>query len=150
MTSKLKWVAESPARWDENKRRIVGEAPAGVFDRRYRELADGDVLGGEWWRVEEDGEVVGYGWMDVVWGDAEVLLATAPGKEGRGIGRFILRELEREAGARGLNYLYNVVRPTHPDAKKVTAWLVKHGFKASEDGSLLRSVVHREEGQARR
>lgn len=123
-----------------------GEAPLGIFDRRYRELPDGEVLAGDWWRVEENGEAVGYGWLDVVWGGAEVLLATAPGKENRGIGRFILRELEREAGARGLNYLYNVVRPTHPNGKSVTDWLVKRGFKASEDGSLLRAVGHREGG----
>jgi N-acetylglutamate synthase-like GNAT family acetyltransferase len=146
MASKLEWVAEKSARWDENKRRIVGEAPVGVFDRRYRELSEGEVLAGDWWRVEEDGEVVGYGWLDVVWGDAEVLLATAPGKENRGIGAFILKELEREAGSRGLNYLYNVVRPTHPDGKNVTDWLVKRGFKLSEDGSFLRAVVHRESG----
>lgn len=144
MTSKLTWIPENSARWDQNKKRIVGDAPVGVFDRRYRKLSNGEVLAGDWWRVEENGEVVGYGWLDVVWGGAEVLLATAPGNENRGVGQFILRELEREAGARGLNYLYNVVRPTHPDGKQVTDWLVKRGFRPSEDGSLLRAVAPRE------
>lgn len=133
----LKWVHESPAHWDRDKKRIVGDIPAGIFDRRYRERKEGELLPGEWWRVEDDGEVVGYGWLDVVWGDAEILLATAPGARGRGVGSFTLEQLEREARSRGLNYLYNVVRPTHPDASAVTRFFEARGFEASEDGSLV-------------
>lgn len=137
----LKWIRENPARWDEDKKRIIGEAPAGIFDRRYRELETGELLPAEWWRVEDDGRVVGYGWMDVVWGDAEILLGTRPDATGKGVGSFILRELEREARASGLRYLYNVVRPTHPNKDAVTSWLRSRGFHASEDGSLLRALV---------
>ena len=57
----LKWIHESPAKWDEGKQAVVGEAPAGIFDRRYAELAPGDLVPGEWWRVEDSGVVVGYG-----------------------------------------------------------------------------------------
>ena len=32
MTTPLIWIAESPARWDAGKARIVGDAPAGVWD----------------------------------------------------------------------------------------------------------------------
>ena len=53
----------------------------------------------------------------------------------------LLPELEREATARGLNYLYNLVRSTHPRASEVTAWLAKRGFHASEDGRLLRRTT---------
>lgn len=137
----LEWIRESPAKWDESKERIVGNAPPGIFDRRYRELEKGEMVPGEWWRVESDGKVVGYGWLDVVWGDAEILLATEPESRGRGVGGFILGQLEKEARARGLNYVYNVVRPTHPQAKELTAWLEKRGFEASEDGSLMRAIV---------
>ncbi len=137
----LSWVRESPAAWDEDKRRIVGRAEPGIFDRRYAELEAGAMPPGEWWRVEEDGRVVGYGWLDVVWGDAEILLAAAPDARGRGVGAFILRELEREAHGRGLNYLYNVVRPTHPRREEVSAWLKKRGFQPSEDGSLLKATA---------
>jgi len=141
----LRWIPESPARWDEPKQRIVGAAPTGMFDSRYSESIPGALIPGEWWRVEEDGEVVGYGWMDVTWGDAEILLATAPQAQGRGVGAFVLHGLEREARARGLNYLTNVVRPTHPDRSGITQFLEKRGFIASEDGRHLRSVVPREE-----
>jgi N-acetylglutamate synthase-like GNAT family acetyltransferase len=137
----LSWVRESPATWDDEKRRIVGGATAGIFDRRYGELEVGAMPPGEWWRVEESGEVVGFGWLDVVWGDAEILLATAPDARGRGVGTFILRQLEREAHERGLNYLYNVVRPTHPDRERVSAWLAARGFQPSEDGSLLKATA---------
>jgi len=138
----LEWIRESglPV-WDADKKRIVAGAPAGVFDTRYGQLAAGEQVPGEWWRVEEDGETVGYGWLEVVWGDAEILLAVAPDAQGKGVGTFVLEHLEREANERGLNYLTNVVRPTHPEAGKVTAWLQKRGFKASEDGRLLRGVV---------
>lgn len=148
MSSSFRWISESPARWDESKRKIIGDAPAGTFDRRYRELRDGELLGGEWWRVEDGGVIAGYGWLDVVWGDAEILLAVAPEARDRGVGTFILGELEREAGARGLNYLYNVVRPTHPSAGEVSAWLEQRGFRRSEDGSLLRAVIQGEKGGA--
>jgi N-acetylglutamate synthase-like GNAT family acetyltransferase len=134
------FIPESPSYWDAEKASIIGEAPPGIFDRRFRQCRAGDLLPGEWWRAEENGRVVGYGWLDVSWGDAEILLATAPSARGRGIGTFILDHLEGEARARGLNYLYNLVRPTHPDGKNVTAWLVKRGFRAADDGNLLRAV----------
>ena len=64
----------------------------------------------------EDGDrVVGYGWLDDVWGDAEILLAVEERARGTGAGAFALARLEEEAAARGLNYVVNVVRDTHPD-----------------------------------
>ena len=141
----LDWIREKPARWDDDKQRIVGDAPPGVFDRRYSTLEIEQLIPGEWWRVEEGDKIVGYGWLDVVWGDAEILLATDPSAQGHGVGSFALDRLEAEARSRGLNYLYNVVRPNHPDAPAISAWLEKRGFKASEDGSLLRALVPRGE-----
>ena len=139
----LSFIRESPALWNADKRRIIGGAPAGIFDDRLRACADGDMLPCEWWRVEEGdgGRVVGYGWLDVSWGDGEILLATDPELEGRGIGTFILEHLEREAKLRGLNYLYNVIRPTHPHADRLNGWLAKRRFGASEDGRLMRAIL---------
>jgi GNAT superfamily N-acetyltransferase len=135
---KLEWIEERPPTWDEGKERIVGEAPAGIF--ALGPFSPGDLLAGEWWRVEDAGRVVAYGWMDTVWGDAEVLVAVDPSEHGRGIGAFVFDQLEREAAERGLSYMHNVVRPTHPDAAEVTAWLERRGFKASSDGLLRRRV----------
>lgn len=138
----LSWIRERNAVWNADKARIVGRAPAGIFDTRYGSLAEGQLVPGEWWHVEDDGRVVAYGWLDVNWGDAEILLATEHEAQGRGVGTFVLKHLELEARARGLNYMYNVVRPTHPEGEAVTAWLVKRGFETASDGRLLRAVPY--------
>lgn len=137
----LKWIQESPPYWDADKARIVGGAGAGIFDAALTEQDEGTLLPSDWWRVEEDGRIVGYGWMDVTWGDAEILLAVEPEARGHGVGTFILERLETEARERGLHYIYNVVSETHPLHAEVTAWLRARQFTASEDGKLLRAVV---------
>lgn len=139
----LSWKAEDQPRWDADKARIIGGAPTGVFDARFARFEEGDSVPGNWWRVEDDGKTVGYGWLDVVWGDAEITLATADDAQGKGVGSFIVDKLEQEAHERGINYLYNTVRPTHPDRDAVTAWLKKRGFTPSEDGSLFRTLTHK-------
>jgi len=139
----MEWIHENPARWDTGKARIIGESAPGIFDSRLRQCKEGDLIPCDWWRVQDGAEIVGYGWLDVSWGDAEILLATSPEAQGRGVGSFIVDQLEREADRRGLRYLCNVVRATHPDGEKVAAWLGKRGFEASEDGRLLRAVVPR-------
>lgn len=135
----LQWIRENPAQWDDTKSRIVGGAPEGVFDLSH--FKAGDVAPGEWWRVEDGDAVVGYGWMDCTWGDAEILLAVDPAKQRGGIGTFILDRLEEEAGARGLNYLYNEVRTTHPEGEALTKWLTARKFAPSHDERLLKRQV---------
>lgn len=135
----MKWIAENPPHWDETKQQLIGGAPAGIFD--FGAHQPGELIPGEWWRVEDDDGIAGYGWMDCTWGDAEILLAVAPGRQGAGVGSFILDQLEREAAGHGLNYLYNFVRPTHPDRAGITAWLGKRGFERSHDDDLLKRPV---------
>lgn len=134
----LAWIHEDTPRWDAGKAEIVRGAPAGIFD--LPKASPGELAPGEWFRVEDDGKLAGYGWMDCTWGDAEILLAVAPNCRGRGVGAFILDQLEHEAAARGVNYLYNAVRPTHPDRVRVTEWLESNGFRPSGDGLLKRRV----------
>jgi GNAT superfamily N-acetyltransferase len=136
----LECIAEHSPVWDEDKARIVGGAPAGIFDTHYATLALGEMVPGEWWRAEDRGSVVGYGWLDVSWGNADLLIATDVEARGRGVGTFILNELDREVSLRGLNYLCNVVRPTHPEREEVSRWFVKRGFAIVEDGRLARAV----------
>lgn len=135
----LSWKPERPALWDEAKRAVVGAAPEGSLPDY--ETSPGSAAPGDWWRVEREGEVVGYGWMDVVWGDAEILLAVAPEAQGSGVGTFILEKLEEEARSRGLNHIYNTVRPTHPERQKIMGWLTKRGFAGRGDHEQLRRVV---------
>jgi GNAT superfamily N-acetyltransferase len=135
----LKWITENPPQWDETKQRLIGQAPDGIF--AAADHVSGALIPGEWWRVEDGDEITGYGWMDCTWGDAEILLAVAPGRQGAGVGTFILDQLEKEAAGRGLHYMYNVVRPTHPDREGLSAWLVKRGFARAHDDDLLRRPV---------
>ena len=65
-----------------------------------------------------------------------------PAHRGEGVGTFILEGLEREAAARGLHYLYNVVRPEHAEREAVTRWLVARRFAPASDGLLRRRVAH--------
>jgi len=131
-----RWIHEAPARWDAGKEAVLGGAPAGALD--VEALRGAGILPGDWWRVEEDGRTVAYGFMDAVWGDAEILVAAGPGAQGQGVGAYVLERLEEEARARGLRYLYNVVPPTHPRGAEVTRWLTSRGFKSSEEGGVLR------------
>lgn len=135
----LTWVRDEQPRWDPDKQRVVGAAPVGVFPLDY---ADGDGLTGEWWAVStDDGTVVGYGWLDSMWGDAEILLAVDPAAQHRGVGSFILEQLEQEAASRGLNYVYNVVRPTHPERERVHDWLAIRGYRGDDRDAALRKHV---------
>jgi ribosomal protein S18 acetylase RimI-like enzyme len=125
------WHSEgSPPRWDEDKIRVVGAAPAGLFGS-LRALAPGAMLPGDWWRVTDEEQVVGYAWMDVTWGDAEILLAVDPAAQRRGIGTYALDRLDEEAGRRGLRYLYNVVPAAHPAPDALTGWLERRGFAST-------------------
>jgi GNAT superfamily N-acetyltransferase len=136
----LTWHREAPAHWNADKQRIVGGAPPGVF--AIGPFAGGAIVPGDWWRVEDDGRVVGYGWMDHSWGDAEVLLAVDPAAQDAGVGTFVLDRLEDEAAAQGINYLYNVVPERHPDPDGLERWLQRRGFVASHEGGLLKRTVH--------
>jgi len=144
--SELKWIHESAAQWDAGKEALVGRAPEGIFETS--QFTPGELVPGEWWRVEDGGRVVGYGWMDCTWGDAEILLVVDPGERGRGIGSFILDQLEREARDRGLNYLYNVVPASHPEPRRLATWLGRRRFSPFDGGRLMRRVLPpRSEGE---
>ncbi len=135
------WIAEPTPRWDARKADAF--APAGPALHGLGAPADGEVLGDAWWRVEADGEVLGYGRLDDTWGDAEVLVAVVSEHRGRGVGAWAMDRLEQEAAARSLNYVYNVVPVAHPEGDAVTAWLIARGFAASGSGELRRRVTAR-------
>ena len=136
----LTWTKENSPRWDADKQRVFG--PAELAAVGLAEPAPGEPVADEWWRVTDDDQVAGYGWLDTEWGDARITFMVAPGQRGRGVGAFILERLEDEAAARGLNYIYNVVPATHPDPAWMTHWLTEHGFTVSATGDLRRRVRH--------
>jgi N-acetylglutamate synthase-like GNAT family acetyltransferase len=137
-TTRLHWVKDDDPRWDTDRERVFASIEPGVFPGLPGR--PGQRLPGDWWRVEDGDRVVGYGWLDDVWGDAEILLGIEASARGTGAGAFTLARLEDEAAVRGLNYVVNVVRDTHPDRETVTAWFTAHGFTGTEDGRLRKQV----------
>lgn len=140
-TTSLRWVKDDDPRWDADRERVFAGVPEGIFRAESREA--GERLTSDWWRVEDGDHVIAYGWLDDVWGDAEILLAVDKSARGTGAGAFTLARLEEEAAARGLNYVLNVVRDTHPDRAAVTEWFLAHGFTGTDDGRLRKRVGDR-------
>jgi GNAT superfamily N-acetyltransferase len=138
--SELTWHHEPSPTWDADKQRVIGSAPAGALDVSY---PDGAELPGDWWAARTaDGAVVGYGWLDATWGgDAEILLAVDATAQRRGVGSFVLGRLEDEAARRGLNYVYNTVRDSHPQRDDVHDWLAVRGYRGSTSDTTLRKRV---------
>ncbi len=134
----LTWQREERPRWDADKKRIIGGAADGVFDLAP---VDGESLPGDWWSAHDDGAVVGYGWLDSAWGDAEILLAVDPHTQRKGVGSFVLENIEHEAAARGMNYVYNRIRPHHPRRAEVQEWLEVRGFRGDGRDDTLRKHV---------
>ena len=138
MSVGLGWAKEDAPRWDADKQRLFG--PTELASVGMGEPAAGAPLADEWFRVTDDaGTVVGYGWLDAQWGDAQITFLVDPARRGSGIGEYIVDGLEREAAERGLNYVYNVVPDTHPDRGWMEAWLEDRGFIPGA-GDLRRRV----------
>ena len=136
----MDWVKEDLPRWDDDKQRLFDDAALRAVG--ISRPADGTALADEWWHVvADDGAVVGYGWLDSEWGDAQITFFVDPARRGAGIGEFVLDRLEDEARRRGLNYIYNVVPDAHPDRAWMTAWLEAHGLSDSGQGDLRRRVA---------
>ena len=81
----LRWVREDDPTWDADKERVFSTVPDVVFPALAR--TRGDRLPSDWWRVEREDRVVAYGWLDDVWGDAEILLSVEEPARGSGAGR---------------------------------------------------------------
>lgn len=75
----LSWIREDTPVWDAAKQSIVGGTPEGALS--LAPLQAGELVPGEWFRVDDDGAAVGFGWMDLTWGDAEVTLAVDPSRD---------------------------------------------------------------------
>jgi GNAT superfamily N-acetyltransferase len=136
----MEWIKEDLPRWDDDKQRLFDDAA--LLSVGMHRPGVGTSLADEWWHVVgDDGAVVGYGWLDSEWGDAQITFFVDPGRRGERVGEFVLDHLEDEARKRGLNYIYNVVPDTHPDRAWMTSWLESHGLTDSGQGDLRRRVA---------
>ncbi|MHA3704794.1 GNAT family N-acetyltransferase [Jatrophihabitans sp. YIM 134969] len=135
----LSWTKEARPRWDEDKDRVFTDADLAAVGLGSRP-AVGDAIADEWWAVRSDDDVVGYGWLDSEWGDAQITFSVAAAHRGAGVGSYVVDCLADEARERGLSIIYNVVPATHPDPAVVTAWLEARGFADAGEGELRKKV----------
>ncbi|WP_068259597.1 GNAT family N-acetyltransferase [Janibacter limosus] len=139
MTVELAWEREDNPVWDADKARIAASAPDGALGLDF---ADGAGLPGDWFVAKDAGAVVGFGFLDMTWGgDAEITLVVDSARQGAGVGTFVMDHLEQEARSRGINYVHNSVRDTHPQRDDVHDWLLVRGYKGNESDPTLRKHV---------
>jgi len=89
----LTWTKEDSPRWDPDKQRLFG--PAELAAVGLAPPGPGEPVADEWWRVNDGHDVVGYGWLDIEWGDARITFFVVPGERGRDVGHFILATWRR-------------------------------------------------------
>lgn len=141
--SRLTWSREDRPTYDADKARIIDGAPDGALSFSFTE---GQELPGDWFLAKDGDAVVGLGTLDTTWGgDAELTLAVDPERSGEGVGSYVLRQLEREAASRDINYVYNTVRDGHPQRDEVHDWLAVRGYVGNERDASLRKRVGTEE-----
>ncbi len=69
------------------------------------------------WLQEQDGQLLGYGVLSIAADEAHLLnLCTAPGHEGRGLGRRMLQAMLRMARGHRAQRVFLEVRPSNPRA----------------------------------
>ncbi|GEM_PF-5388488 len=126
------WIKEDKAIWNENKARIIG-SNIGSFFLDFP--VQSDILPGEWFNLtDENGEIVGYGWINVSEGDAEISVAIDGKYQGRGYGSQIIDNLYREVESLGFEEIIVVVRQENPNASDVVKWAYKNGYVAEWPG----------------
>lgn len=133
------WRPEpQPVPYDDDKKAFFSALQDGVV----RLNPAGNYLPGTWWRLTAGDTTLGYGWMDVTWGDAQIMLAVSPEARRGGHGKTILDHLEHEAHEAGLAYMFNTIPGDHPDPEGVRVFLTGNGFEPSGlDSDMLRKRV---------
>jgi GNAT superfamily N-acetyltransferase len=135
----LAWSKENRPRWDADKDRLFSDADLDAVGWPERPTV-GDAIADEWWAVRDGDTVLGYGWLDSEWGDAQITFFVPAAHRGAGVGGFVVDRLADEARERGLSVIYNVVPDAHPDRAGVTAWLEARGFADAGEGELRKQV----------
>ena len=102
--------ADVEAVFDIERRAYEFPWTAGIF----RDCLRADYIA---WVLERDGVLLGYFLMSLAAGEAHVLnICVAPGQQGQGLGRRMLRSLVHLARARGAQRIFLEVRPSNRGA----------------------------------
>ena len=146
MTPSVVLRPEDKPLWDDTKRRFIVEESPGAF--RILSPCLGAQLSGHWWRVELDGDTVGYAWLSIEEeGVAELSVAIGKHFRSQRVGRTVLGELEREAAQLGFKRVIGVVQSENPQQEKILSWLFDEGYSACAlpDLDAAKRVVKRQD-----
>ncbi|WP_158231574.1 GNAT family N-acetyltransferase [Sporosarcina sp. P18a] len=114
--------------WDTEKENIFAEIAEGTFED-LSNLELGTPLYQEWWKlIDENGRILGYGWVSYRNDDFEISLVVDTKHQGVGLGSFIMDKLEAIAVEKGFNEIVAIVKNTNPNSEVMIKWLFKKGY----------------------
>lgn len=126
------WIKEEKPLWDRNKIKIIG-SNIGCFV--ISDIQEGDKLEGKWFKLTDKyGQIVGYGWIDIIGGEAEISVAVDKKYKGNGYGTQIINNLYTEIKKLGFDEVIAVVREENSNAEDVIRWVYKNGYIAEWPG----------------
>ena len=103
-----------PMRFDDVERVMVVEVGAYPFPWTDGIFRDCIRVGYDCWVLELKGTVVGHAVLSVGAGEAHLLnLTVEAGRQGQGLGRFLLRQIVERARARAADVLFLEARPSN-------------------------------------
>lgn len=123
----MRLIKEENSMWDSEKKAIFENIETGTFD--LNEFKLGNRLGNEWWRiVNEDDDVLGFGWINYEDQDFEVSIAINSHSRGEGLGSFVLDKFEQIAKEKKYEQIVAIVKKTNPNSSMMIEWLYKKNY----------------------
>jgi GNAT superfamily N-acetyltransferase len=114
--------------WDESKKNIIGSNP-NAFN--LGNVENDAKLQDDWWAlINDEGEVLGYGWIKYENNEAELSVSVHSKFQNKGFGSRILINLEQEAIKQGSNKLIAVIQESNSIGKDVITWLYNNKYQA--------------------
>lgn len=120
------WIKEEEPVWDSDKEDIIDCAPQGSFNMGPK---SNGTISGDWWKLVENKRVIGYGWISMISGDAELLIAVRKSEQHKGYGNIILENLEMEASKLKHNKVVAIIQSENINAVNIIYWLDRKGFR---------------------
>lgn len=116
--------------WDEEKQKLFQSVPPGTFNLSNPRL--GDMLGGEWYQVIDNQQIIGYAWFVEIEEESdsiegEIILCEKY-RNRKGYGKYTLDELERIAATCGKRWLCATVEGENPRRIIIITWLYSKGY----------------------
>ena len=130
----LHLIKEDNPIWNLEKNRIFTSIDQGTFEYNLKELGLGIALEHEWWKLVENKKVLGFGWINYTNDDFEISFVVYDDYTGKGLGSFIINELEKLGESKGYRKILAIVKETNPNSEKIIEYLYRKGYSFYIDG----------------